>query len=146
MDGPEIINDLPNSRWRSKYSRRRLKPGQYSRRAGLNDTITFSNESLDEHAAGPTTSSPDHDRFPHGDHGHDGIVSEWGHLGPMSAFLEITGCGKRTKNPSRMRLVKDQGGRRDRDYQEDEQHGAWIRGGMGLESGKVQEVREAPHA
>lgn len=35
MKNPEIVNDLPDSRWKSKYNRRRLKPGQRSHRAGV---------------------------------------------------------------------------------------------------------------
>ena len=45
---------------------------------------TFPNESLNEHAAGPTAPSPNHESFSNSDYGHDGIVCERGHLDPVS--------------------------------------------------------------
>ena len=46
--------------------------------------ITLSNESLNEHATGTTTPSPNHDRLSYGDRGYDGIISKGRHLDPVS--------------------------------------------------------------
>ena len=53
--------------------------------------ITFSDKSLNEHAAGPTTPSPNQDRFSNRDHGYDSIISEGGHLDPVRISREGIG-------------------------------------------------------